>query len=682
MLFCRQLPSDADLVHQVRSGRSETYGDLVARYRDVVYATALARVLDRDDAEDVAQEAFIRAYRQLDTLEDPGEFGGWIRRIAQHQAANLVRRRRASVPPAWDAAAPGADALAQVAASELRLRPWEALAGLPAEQRDVTLLFYMSERSVEETADLLGVPRSTVRGRLQRGRRKLREAFDAAFEEEVRQTVRERGPALPVRQSRAQRPGTAPAGRGPAARRVRTPRLGVRRGRGGVDGVPGPGMVRLGRRSIAGDRGAGPPAGGPERAGRPRVAPTVVLVSPELGYQARLFDRVVARVRVGPATGPAPGRFYATWTTPANRLFPGEDARWWERAREPSATVAGAGFFHGTDANHTCFSGEWHDVNRGGLTERAVAGCQGELVDLRLGFLFGVGGEEQAPRARAPWLEVERIAMSGPRGAACLEMPVPPTVPFAPAGSWLEAGAFSPLGQQGLGWPLLGDADGDGDADAVVGYLALRGPDWAGDVGWVTALNDGHGRFRAGPRQTLASALQESVPQVRLHGADLDGDGRVDLVVQQGVAAQVWLNRGDGSFRPGQPWDSAFLIGVADLDGDGVSDVLLAEANYRRGMGLRVLRGRRGAWPEPEGFYPLPLMPAGWAAGDLGGDASPDVLAVVNGPGQQGVVVLWNRSARQGGMTQAALDPARAVARQRRAAGALWHPAALSAGGR
>ena len=93
MLFRRTEDTDANLVAAVRSGKTQRFSELVSRYRNLVYATVLARVHDPDDADDLAQDTFLAGFRQLDQLEDPRKFGPWLRRIAENGALHVAEKQ-------------------------------------------------------------------------------------------------------------------------------------------------------------------------------------------------------------------------------------------------------------------------------------------------------------------------------------------------------------------------------------------------------------------------------------------------------------------------------------------------------------------------------------------------------------------------------------------------------------
>lgn len=88
-----ETPTDMEIVRRVQTGDAEAFGELVNRYSGRIYALALAMVRDAQRAEDVTQEAFIRAYEHLDGFRGASAFGTWLYRIAYNRAAGECRRR-------------------------------------------------------------------------------------------------------------------------------------------------------------------------------------------------------------------------------------------------------------------------------------------------------------------------------------------------------------------------------------------------------------------------------------------------------------------------------------------------------------------------------------------------------------------------------------------------------------
>ena len=93
-MFTPTSASDERIIRNVLRGRQEAFGELVTRYVSSVYAVALACVGNATDADDVAQEAFLRAYRRLDSLRSPGKFGAWLVTITRNAAYSMAKSQR------------------------------------------------------------------------------------------------------------------------------------------------------------------------------------------------------------------------------------------------------------------------------------------------------------------------------------------------------------------------------------------------------------------------------------------------------------------------------------------------------------------------------------------------------------------------------------------------------------
>jgi RNA polymerase sigma-70 factor (ECF subfamily) len=171
-------PAEPDLLARAREGSLSAFEEVVRRYQKRVYATAFRIVRRHDAADDVTQEAFLRAWRALDRFDPARPFGPWICRIAANLAINVVRgpRAREEGLPEGHAEAPAPDVgpLERVVAGEAHAALEEALSRLPADQRAVFLLRAVEEMTYEEIGEALGLPAGTVMSRLFRAREKLR----------------------------------------------------------------------------------------------------------------------------------------------------------------------------------------------------------------------------------------------------------------------------------------------------------------------------------------------------------------------------------------------------------------------------------------------------------------------------------------------------------------------------
>ena len=174
---------DAELVAACLDGEREGFTVLTRRYGPGVVAFAFSRLGDRDRAEEIAQEALVRAFERLWSLRSPRVFAAWLLGIANNVILQEIERRSRSVPleeapPATTESGP-AEA---TAADETRRRLLAEVDALPGHYRVAMILKYQEQLSCEEIAERLGVSEGTVRSRLSRAYRMLRKAL-ADYEE-------------------------------------------------------------------------------------------------------------------------------------------------------------------------------------------------------------------------------------------------------------------------------------------------------------------------------------------------------------------------------------------------------------------------------------------------------------------------------------------------------------------
>jgi len=172
-------PADDLLISRTLSGDQKSYEILVKRYQKRVHRLAQRLVRDADAADDVAQEAFIRAYYALSRFEQGKTFYFWLYRITVNLALNhLSREKRMVELPEDDANLDPAlttDPTSEASASQLKVRIAEAIERLPLHQRSVLLLRAQEGLSYQEIATTLDVSIGTVMSRLSRARQALKE---------------------------------------------------------------------------------------------------------------------------------------------------------------------------------------------------------------------------------------------------------------------------------------------------------------------------------------------------------------------------------------------------------------------------------------------------------------------------------------------------------------------------
>lgn len=164
-------------VTEAQRGDEQAFARLVRRYRGMAYSAAAGYLRDRDQVQDVAQEAFLEAYVNLPSLKEPAAFGGWFRQILFRRCVRRVRKSRLSTLPldaALEVAArePGPEQCAL--SNEFELATWRAIRELPAHEQ-ATLHLFMRGLSYAQIGVELEVPISTVKKRLHTARGRLRE---------------------------------------------------------------------------------------------------------------------------------------------------------------------------------------------------------------------------------------------------------------------------------------------------------------------------------------------------------------------------------------------------------------------------------------------------------------------------------------------------------------------------
>jgi len=163
--------SDEQLVDYIRGKDKEAYVEIVNRYKDrlVRYATYLTG--DNDNASDAVQEAFIKAYINLNGFNTKKKFSSWIYRIVHNEAMNLLRRDNKELPMFKDVDfKSGVSLEEELIKKELQAHARHCLSQMPLIYREVLSLYFLEERSYEEISDILRIPIGTVGTRINRAK--------------------------------------------------------------------------------------------------------------------------------------------------------------------------------------------------------------------------------------------------------------------------------------------------------------------------------------------------------------------------------------------------------------------------------------------------------------------------------------------------------------------------------
>jgi RNA polymerase sigma-70 factor, ECF subfamily len=188
-----EAPTDGQLVEQILAGKSEAFDQLIRRYQRQAVAVAFRLLGNTQDALEVSQEAFLKAFRSLDTLQKPEAFGGWLMRIVSNLSLNFRRSRknRAQLPlddllgssegqqqetaggSEWMSGS--GDPLKRLESEELGRKLDEALKQLPEKQRLAIIMFTIEQMPQKEVAEVLHCSVEAVKWHVFQGRKKLKE---------------------------------------------------------------------------------------------------------------------------------------------------------------------------------------------------------------------------------------------------------------------------------------------------------------------------------------------------------------------------------------------------------------------------------------------------------------------------------------------------------------------------
>lgn len=179
--------SDEALVSHVQKNDGKDFEFIIDRYQTALLRYAVRMTGDRDLAEDIVQETFISAFKNINGFEKDRKFSSWIYRITHNKAVNELKKTRKTVDLET---APGIlspeDAMKiekQLDEKNARRNLKKTISRIPLKYREPLLLRYLEEKSYEEISDILKIPTGTVGVRIKRGLEKMREETRLKFED-------------------------------------------------------------------------------------------------------------------------------------------------------------------------------------------------------------------------------------------------------------------------------------------------------------------------------------------------------------------------------------------------------------------------------------------------------------------------------------------------------------------
>ena len=182
---------EKDLIEEIRRGNARAFTDLVERYKDLVFTLSLRLLGNREEAEEVSQDAFIKIYKSLATFKGDSKVSTWIYRIAYNTALDRIKKnKRTHGHVEIDQVrkmglADMDDALDKMVQEEKRQLIDQCLAKLPTEDAGIITLFYFEEKNLLEMEKILNVSANTIKVKLFRARKKLAGIMETSLEREI-----------------------------------------------------------------------------------------------------------------------------------------------------------------------------------------------------------------------------------------------------------------------------------------------------------------------------------------------------------------------------------------------------------------------------------------------------------------------------------------------------------------
>jgi RNA polymerase sigma-70 factor (ECF subfamily) len=186
-------PSDSEIISLVLKGDHNAYALLVERYKSYVFTLTLRFTKNREDAEEVSQDIFVKAYRSLADFKGTAKFSTWLYTIVNTTCITFLRKKRLDVRSLDDERT---FELADTQDSGFRANQVEqksrqnmvnqAIAMLGPDDAEIITLFYKNEQSLEEISQILGVEVNAAKVRLHRARARLKDKMEKHFAEEIK----------------------------------------------------------------------------------------------------------------------------------------------------------------------------------------------------------------------------------------------------------------------------------------------------------------------------------------------------------------------------------------------------------------------------------------------------------------------------------------------------------------
>ena len=184
--------SDETLIQQAQAGRQSAFAMLVKRYEQYVFTLALRFVKNREDAHEVAQDCFLRAFRYLPDFRGEAKFTTWLYRIVYSTSMNFLRKQTPDIQSLDDETRPirlkdegTADVSAHLERNDRNAALQQAISMLSSDDSGIITLFYLYEQSLEEICEVMGLTMTNAKTKLCRARQRLKSVLEDKFADQI-----------------------------------------------------------------------------------------------------------------------------------------------------------------------------------------------------------------------------------------------------------------------------------------------------------------------------------------------------------------------------------------------------------------------------------------------------------------------------------------------------------------
>jgi RNA polymerase sigma-70 factor (ECF subfamily) len=187
--------SDREIIGRVLQGDQQVFAELVKRYQHFVFTIAMRYANHREDAEEIAQDVFVKAYRSLSDFRCDSKFSTWLYTITMNTSITFLRKRKfTTLSLADEKILEQADMQGQTAENVVLQKSRvsiinEAIRLLNADDANIITLFYQGEQSLEEIGEIMGITPNNAKVKLHRARKRLKDKLDLHFTNEMKEMM-------------------------------------------------------------------------------------------------------------------------------------------------------------------------------------------------------------------------------------------------------------------------------------------------------------------------------------------------------------------------------------------------------------------------------------------------------------------------------------------------------------